>query len=250
MTGDDEEMARSFLTRFCGLLAAGALVGTALATASAAPASATNASCTTKTTLTINNKARSATSEWGDFGSVQAEVDLGSCTGGTAPSSVYADNDELVILRSLDRGKTWKPIARSTSTYASAYGSGYFKRNAIYGASYSGGTLSYASDTFAPSRSKALSVRVTRSVDFDYKSRRGAIDAKFAVTPKTGLVGKRLTVQVKRGGWKRYGKAKVNKRGVASVRLKGARKAVRYRIVLPAGKGFTGSWYGVRVYTY
>lgn len=247
-----DHLNRPSLTRIAGFVAAAALATTTLGAVGAAPAHADNKTCTTTTTLELNGDPRSTTTEWGSWGLVSAEVNVTGCTGGSGTSPTYTSYGELAIYRSFDNGRSWTKVVTDTPSYTSASGDNYFSRNALYYAAYSGGAEPYSNpDRFTGSRSGVLRVNVIRDIDWTWKSRRGGITSRWKITPKTGLVGKRLPVKVlKNRRWVVYKRVSVTRTGVASAFLTGSRTGKKYRLVIPANSGLAGSWHGVRVRTY
>jgi hypothetical protein len=240
---------RSLLTRIGGFVAAAALSTTALSAVAAAPAHADNATCSTRTTLEINGEPRSATAVWGSWGLVSAETTVVSCSGGSNHPSFVAHGN-IVIQRSIDGGRTWTTVLTDTASYASKSGDNLFSRNALYRATYQGATEPYSNpDRFLASQSATLRVNVIRDIDWSYKSRRGGITSRWKLSPRTGLVGKRLPVKVlKNRRWVAYKRVAVNRYGVASTFLDAGRREQKYRLIIPANSGLSGSWHGVRVY--
>lgn len=90
---------------------------------------------------------------------------------------------------------------------------------------------------------------VIRDVDWSYKSRRGGITSRWKPSPRTGLVGKWLPVTVlKNRRWVAYKRVAVNRYGVASTFLDAGRREKKYRLIVLADSGLSGSWHGVRAY--
>lgn len=234
-------MKRKLLSRLGGGVVAAALAVTTLSAVGAAtPASAAPA-CTTTTTLRVG----STTVEYGGYNSLNADVDVAGCTGGS-DSSVGSGAGTVSIQRSVD-GRTWQTLKTGDySSFVYYYGSGVTNTSGWYRAVYTGGKESYTGgSTFSGSASAAVRVDAIRAVAVRDKSKGGHILGRFKVTPTAGLVGKKLTFQVQKGRkWKRYKRVKLRANGVMKVTFKGSRKGIKYRLLVPAAAGLSAHTYG------
>lgn len=237
-------MKRSLLSRLGGAVVALAL-GTSVLTAvgAATPASADDSTCTTRTTLDVYQ----TTVEYRGYESLRAETTVVGCSGGTATSYIGSGAGHIYLERSLD-GRTWQAVRTGPyESYVSWYGEGVVPVSAYYRARYTGGKESTSDnpDSFDDSASPAVRINVIRAMSLKDKSTHSHSVARFKLTPTTGLVGKKVTFQVKKGKkWKRYKKVKVRRSGVWKTTFANSRKGIRYRMVVPAGGGLSGHVYG------
>jgi hypothetical protein len=237
-------MKRSLLSRLSGAVVALALGTSALvAVGAATPASADNSTCTTKTTLNVYQ----TTVEYGGYESLRGETTIAGCSGGTAASYIGSGAGHIYLERSLD-GRTWQAVKTGTyEDYVSWYDEGIVPASAYYRARYTGGkeSTSYNPDSFSGSYSPAVRINVIRALSLKDKSTHSHSVARFKLTPTTGLAGKKVTFQVKKGKkWKRYKKVKVPRSGVWKTTFKNSHKGIKYRMIVPAAGGLSGHTYG------
>lgn len=235
-------MHRPLLSRLSGAIVALALGTTTLAAVGAAtPASAAGASCQTKATISVYQ----STVLYGGYERISGDTTITGCTG-TNPGSIWSDAGDTVIERSLNNGATWQVVhddGYSSSAYW--YGDGIVGATALFRAHYTGGTSANFGDSYKASYSSAVRVSVIRNVDLRDKSSRAHSVGRFKMTPTTGLVGKKVVFQVKKGKkWKRYQAVKVRASGVWKTTFKNSRRGIKYRLVVPAAGGLSAYTYG------
>ncbi|WP_028659498.1 hypothetical protein [Nocardioides insulae] len=225
---------KRIIRRIGAALAAGALSVTALSIATAAPAQA--ASCATSVKLDVYK----GSTEFGGYNSVSAQLSYGACD--------YPSAGTTTIQRSTDGGRTWTKVATSSGrTYAYFSGTGRFNTTARYRGVYTGGTYAGYSGTttWTPSVSTVRAIGTYRKVSFKDKSTRRASRGQFVIRPAAAIRGMRATFQRKVGGkWKGYKKVRVSGTAKITVTFKNSRKGIKYRMVLPAGRGMVSSTYG------
>jgi hypothetical protein len=223
-------MNRTF-RRLGGAIAAGALTATALSVATAAPAHA--ATCATSTTL----KVYKTKNEFGSYNSVSADV---SATSSSCYDPFYGTTR---IQRSTNGGKSWSTVETGGASYAYFSGSGKFNKTARYRAVYSGGSSS--STSWTASTSTARTVSVYRKVGVADRSTRRASVAQFTIRPAASIKGMRALFQRKAAGkWRVYKRVRVPGTGKFKVTFANSRKGIRYRMILPSGRGMVKSTHG------
>jgi hypothetical protein len=234
-------MKRTLLSRMSGAVVAAALAVTTLSTVVASPAHAA-AVCSTTTTFKVS----STLVQYGGYNSLSADVNVGSCSGGS-DSYVGDGAGSVRIQRSFD-GRNWQTLkVGQYASYVSSYGNGATALTAWYRAYYTGGkeSTSYEPSTFRGSASAPVRVSVIRSVTVRDKSKGGHILGRFKITPTAGIVGKKLTFQVKKGKkWKKYKRVKLRGNGIMKVTFKGSRKGIKYRLIVPGAANLSGYTYG------
>lgn len=225
----------TFRSRLGGLLAALALGLTTLSVAAAPADAATTVNCSSRVTL----EAGGAVVEYGESMYLTASVKH-TCPGEAETNTYYGN---VVLQRALP-GQGWTNVAvEEAGGYVSFDTASTATATASYQAVYQGG--SGYDESYAAVTSNTIQVSVIRKVTLKDKSRGGHIVGRFKITPATGLVGKKLTFQVKTGKkWKKYKKVKVRRGGVLKSTFRGSRKGVQYRLIVPAASGLSGYVYG------
>lgn len=207
------------ITRRLAGAAAAALAVTTLSVATSAPA---HAACS----ATVKLSAYKGANEYGGYNSVSANASPSGCSSSTT-----------VVQRSTNGGKSWSTVG-SGYTYASYYGSGKFNRTAKYRALYRSGTQTVAVTA-------ARTIKTFRKVTIKDKSTRRSSVGLFVIRPAASIKGMKAKFQVKRsGGWRKYKKVRVPGTGKIKVRFKNSRKGIKYRMVLPSGRGMAKSKHG------
>lgn len=235
-------MHRTLLSRLSVAIVAVALgTTTSAAVGAATPASAAGASCTTKATISVYQ----STVVHGGYERISGDTAITACTG-TNPGSIWSDAGDTVIERSLDNGATWQVVhSDGYSSSAYWYGDGIVGATALFRTHYTGGTSASFGDSYQGSYSSAVRVSVIRDVDLRDRSTSARSVGRFTMRPTTGLVGKRVVFQVKKGArWKRYKAVRVPASGVWKTVFKNSRKGIKYRLVVPAAGGLSGYTYG------
>lgn len=232
--------ARTLLTRLGAALVAPLLAASTLAVVGAAAPANAAGTCATKTTLTT----RERVVEYGGYASLRAEVTPVNCS----DTFIGTGAGTVVIERSVDGGRSWQSLKTGDApSYVFFYGEGILRASGLYRARYTGGreSTSYEPTTFTGSASGSTRIDVIRDVSVKDKSRGGKIVGRFKITPAAGLVGKKLTFQVKKGKkWKKYKRVKLRANGVIKTTFAGSRKGINYRLVVPAAAGLSGYVYG------
>lgn len=168
----------------------------------------------------------------------------GKVTTTNDPSGYTSPFTGTVYLQRLAPGaRTWVNVG-SDDGAGFAYFPDYdkFLGNAAFRLYYAGGTYSPGSSserTYTPAVSPVIKIQTARIVTPKDVSKRGP---RLKVTIKPGFGGKKVTLQGKKGkGWKNLRKAKTNKKGVVFLSVKGNRKGIPYRVVVPGDKNFVGT---------
>lgn len=200
-----------------GVLSAALLGATPLAL------TATSAEAKTTVATVITGKINKKKAEKGATVWISGNVD--TVTGGMA-----SPVGKLVIRRKLAGQSSYKTV------YTDERPGSFFykfkaKRSARYQIQYLGG--SSKNYTYTPSSANVKS-KVTRKLKVN--TRIGSLVVKGKVKPK--FKKKKFVVQVKSGKWKKWKKVKTNKKSRYRVKLRGNRKGIKYRFVVPASKGF------------
>ena len=155
-------------------------------------------------------------------------------------TSVYAGT---VNLHAKVAGGKWKKIRSANAGGYVSFSDVKPKKNTQYRLVYNGGS-SY-DDTYLPSRSKNLRVRVARKVTVKRTNNRRAYVYKGRVTPNFGK--KKIVIQVskrEKKGFKRFKAVKTNKKGFYTLRLPIRKGTWYWRLKVPGNKNYAAnsSW--------
>ncbi|WP_459983400.1 hypothetical protein [Nocardioides sp. AN3] len=207
----------------------------------AAPASAATAQCTTTTSVSVY--ATTVTS--GDYDRISGDV-AARCTGGTYnPTSPWTDAGRTIVERSVNNGASWQAVFTDTSYDTYWSGNDIIRATGLYRIHYTGGTSAQFGDSFQESFSAPVRIAVIRKLTVSDRSTRSHSVGRFRLSPTTGLVGRRLTFQVRKAGhWRSYTRVRVTATGIFRVSFANSRRGISYRLPVPAAGGLSAHTYG------
>ncbi|MBM7515792.1 hypothetical protein [Nocardioides nitrophenolicus] len=217
----------------------GLAVVAGLAVLAPSPAQATNATCTTSSRWVASHRTwgvpEKLTFTYGEYFRLSGTVD-GVCTGNTNPVQGNIWAGDTHVQASYDRGTTWTTVQTESGPGVWWEGTWAIDRSVWLRMSFTGGR-SYANDTWAPSVSPVVKLKVRRHATLDLKQVRGSTRAKVAIAPAKSVRGLRVAVQVKQHGrWRTVQRPTASRRGVAVARLPRLAKGTPVRVVLPAAR--------------
>ncbi|MBU1802824.1 MAG: hypothetical protein KKA97_11435 [Actinobacteria bacterium] len=203
------------------------LAPVAVVTTSSAPA---HAAAEVATTSSFSDSITKR-GEFGRFFSVSGGVD--------AADESFIDAGEARLQVQKPGSSTWKTIEVASGVgFASFPDYDKYRSNVKLRIAYTGGTSD--DTTYLPSVSKAISIKVLRSVDFSSVSGKRQPTADVKVKPKFGK--KKLLIQKKKGKkFKTFKKVKTNKKGKARFSVPGSSKGIKYLLVVPKDKNFVAT---------
>lgn len=218
---------------FTGVAAATALALSTL-TLTAAPASAAT-SVPTVTTLKITKRV----AEHGGLLSAYLEAETHNASEANGSTTTWAGTGHLQ--RQLPGSSTWTTISSDDTPSYLYFPDVKYTTNAAYRVFYDGADYDdYPEDvTYEDSYSPVVTVKVYRSLSMTDVSTTRAVKGKFKATPKFG--GKKFIFEVKTpSGWKRYKTAKANAQGVAVESFAGNARGIKYRVLAPGDRLYSG----------